>query len=61
MLGGFLGLVVVGEFLALSVRRRRTDYEADPASCLACGRCYQYCPKEHERRKKNREAVTKQR
>lgn len=61
LLGGFLGLVVVGEFLSLSVRRRRTDYEADPASCLACGRCYQYCPKEHERRKKNREAVTKQR
>ena len=52
LLGGFLGLVVAGQFLALSVRRRRTEYEADPASCLACGRCYQYCPKEHERRKK---------
>ncbi len=61
LLGGFLGLVVGGDFLALSVRRRRTEYEADPASCLACGRCYQYCPKEHERLKKNRKAVTTQR
>lgn len=47
--GAFVGFIVGGKLLALSVRRRRTDYEADPASCLACGRCYEYCPKEHER------------
>lgn len=58
LLGGFLGLVIGGEFVSLSVRRRRTEYEADPASCLACGRCYQYCPKEHERLKKNKEKMT---
>jgi len=57
LLGGFLGLVLGGQFLALSVRRRRTEYEADPASCLACGRCYQYCPKEHERLKRSEKAV----
>jgi NAD-dependent dihydropyrimidine dehydrogenase PreA subunit len=58
LLGGFVGLVAGGKLIALSIRRRRTEYEADPASCLACGRCYQSCPKEHERRKKNRKAVT---
>jgi len=56
LLGGFVGLVVGGKLIALSVRRRRTEYEADPASCFACGRCYKACPKEHERLKKNREA-----
>jgi ferredoxin len=57
LLGGFLGLVVGGKLLALSVRRRRTDYEADRASCLACGRCYAYCPKEHERLEQKRGKV----
>jgi NosR/NirI family nitrous oxide reductase transcriptional regulator len=55
LLGGFIGLVAGGKLIALSVRRRRTEYEADPASCFACGRCYQHCPKEHERWK-NRSA-----
>lgn len=55
LLGGFIGLVAGGKLVALSVRRRRTEYEADPAGCFACGRCYQYCPKEHERWKKAKE------
>jgi len=57
LLGAFLGFVVAGKLIALSVRRRRSDYEADPAGCLACGRCYRYCPKEHERWKQKRERV----
>jgi NosR/NirI family nitrous oxide reductase transcriptional regulator len=61
LLGGFLGLVVGGKLIALSVRRRRLDYEADPAGCFACGRCYQFCPKEHERRKKSKEVGTQSR
>jgi ferredoxin len=39
------------KLISLSVFRRRTDYEADRATCLACGRCFPYCPVEHERRK----------
>jgi NAD-dependent dihydropyrimidine dehydrogenase PreA subunit len=57
LLGGFMGFVIGGKLLSLSVKRRRTDYEADPASCVACGRCYAYCPKEHERTKHERETV----
>jgi NosR/NirI family nitrous oxide reductase transcriptional regulator len=55
LLGGFVGLVAGGKLIVLSVRRRRTEYEADPASCFACGRCYTSCPNEHERWKNKRE------
>jgi polyferredoxin len=48
--GGFLGLILGSKLILLSLRPRQTDYEADRAGCLACGRCYQYCPKEHELR-----------
>ena len=54
LFGAFVGFVIGGKLLALSVRRRRTDYEADRASCFACGRCYEYCPKEHERLKQRK-------
>lgn len=54
ILGGFLGLVVGGRLVALSVRRTRTDYEADRGRCVACGRCFAHCPREHVRRQKLR-------
>jgi ferredoxin len=49
--GAFIALIVGGKLIQLSVRRRRTDYEADRATCLACGRCFRYCPREQLRRK----------
>jgi formylglycine-generating enzyme required for sulfatase activity/ferredoxin len=56
--GAYLGLVVGGTLVSLSVRRRRTDYEADRGECLACGRCYAYCPQERQRLKKLREMLS---
>jgi ferredoxin len=50
-LGGFVGLVIGLKLIGLSVWRQRTDYQADRASCLACGRCFKYCPREHVRLK----------
>ncbi len=50
LVGGFLGLVLGAKGITASLRRRRSEYEADPAACLACGRCYAYCPREHVRR-----------
>jgi polyferredoxin len=47
--GGFLGLVLGGKLILLSLRKRQTDYEADRAGCVSCARCFQYCPEEHER------------
>jgi len=51
--GGFVGLIAGLKLIGLSQRVGRTDYQADRASCLACGRCFEYCPKEHARRKGN--------
>jgi len=50
LFGGFVGLVVGLKLIGLSVRRRRTDYEADRATCVACGRCFAHCPVERARR-----------
>jgi NosR/NirI family nitrous oxide reductase transcriptional regulator len=59
LLGGFIGLVVGLKLIGLSVWRHRTDYEADRAGCLACGRCFEYCPREKVRLEKAREAIGK--
>jgi ferredoxin len=47
--GGFMGLILGCKLILLGMRPRQTDYEAERAGCVSCGRCYEYCPKEHER------------
>ena len=47
--GGFVGLSIMLRLLTVSVWRRRSDYEADAGRCLACARCFAYCPEEQER------------
>jgi ferredoxin len=49
LLGGWAGLVIGGKLIALAVRRRREDYDAERGACVSCGRCYMSCPVEHER------------
>jgi len=53
-LGGFIGAVFGARLVGLSVRRRRTEYVIDRASCVSCARCFEYCPRERERVKKTR-------
>ena len=48
-LGAWVGLVIGLKLLHLSIRRRRVDYQPDPASCVSCGRCFWYCPAEQVR------------
>lgn len=43
ILGAFIGLVVSSKLLALSVRRKRTDYEPDRGDCYSCARCSDAC------------------
>ena len=46
LLGAFVGLVIGAKLIALSFSQPHTVYEPDRANCVACGRCYAYCPKE---------------
>jgi len=48
--GGWIGLVIGLKLVSLAMKRRRPDYEADQVRCVACARCYDYCPQEHLRR-----------
>ena len=50
--GGFIGLVIAVKLILLSIHYKRDEYTASRASCLACGRCFDYCPREHVRRDK---------
>jgi NosR/NirI family transcriptional regulator, nitrous oxide reductase regulator len=44
-LGGWVGLVLGLKLVSLSVRRKRADYEINPSTCVACGRCFASCPR----------------
>jgi ferredoxin len=44
ILGGWIGLVFGLKLIGMSLRRHRTVYEIDVASCVQCGRCYNVCP-----------------
>ena len=55
ILGAFLALVLGLTWLTSYRRRRRADYWPDHARCLACGRCFAYCPREHLRRREQAE------
>lgn len=46
LFGAFIGMVVGLKLIQLAIRRRRIDYQIDRAHCLACGRCFAYCPVE---------------
>ena len=42
--GAFIGLVIGITLINLSVKRTRKQYEIDNKDCVACGRCFSYCP-----------------
>ena len=48
-LGGWLGLVLGLRLVSGSVRRHRSIYQINQSACVVCGRCYNYCPLDHER------------
>lgn len=50
LLGLWIGLVVSLKLITVSLRRKRTEYEVDPSKCMACGRCFWYCPNQKENR-----------
>ncbi|MFO7976403.1 MAG: 4Fe-4S binding protein [Candidatus Hydrogenedentota bacterium] len=48
LLGAFLGLVIAGKLISLSIVRKHKDYETDRQACVSCARCFPYCPIEEE-------------
>lgn len=50
LFGVWAGLAAALKLVSLSVRRKRTGYEADRAACMSCGRCFDYCPNELARK-----------
>ena len=45
LLGGFWALIIVFAAFDVSRRRQNETYEVMEEFCLACGRCYEYCPR----------------
>jgi ferredoxin len=48
--GAWVGLVIGAKLINLSVYRPRTDYEPDRGACVACARCFEYCPRNRSAR-----------
>jgi len=51
IVGAFFGCAVACKLIGLSLSQQRLDYEIDNANCVACGRCFSYCPVELKRRR----------
>ena len=49
LLGIFIGLVIGVKSIGVFFRGSRKDYEANRGECFSCGRCFPYCPEEHDR------------
>lgn len=50
LFGVWVGLVVGLKLVQLATRPSRHEYLPDPRRCVACGRCFWYCPEEQVRR-----------
>ena len=48
VVGAFFGLIIALNLINLSVKRTRKEYEIDATSCVSCGRCFSYCPQNHQ-------------
>lgn len=46
--GAFVGLAFGVTLVAWASRRGRKEYTINRGACLSCGRCFEYCPREHE-------------
>jgi len=42
--GMLMGIVITFKLFQTVIFRRRKDYDINHADCMACGRCFDYCP-----------------
>lgn len=59
LFGAFIGFIIGIKLIGLRIAPVRTVYEPDRANCVACARCYAYCPKELVRLKRIEKAKVK--
>lgn len=50
LIGLYMSLIIGHRLLRTSLPQRIDLYDADPAGCLACARCFETCPVEWQRR-----------
>jgi ferredoxin len=46
--GIYLGFIFIGSIVAITRRRQNRFHQVDPWNCIACGRCYDWCPRNRE-------------
>ena len=51
--GAMIGLVLAIALMRFSIKRRRETYEIEQSACVACGRCFEYCPQNRVTTKQN--------
>ena len=51
--GAMIGLVLAIALMRFSIKRRHETYEIDQSACVACGRCFEYCPQNRVATKQN--------
>lgn len=49
--GALIGLVVGLKLINLSLKRTRKEYEISYGNCIACGKCFEYCPQNRKKLK----------
>ena len=57
LLGLWVGFVVSVRLMELIYFGRRTTFDADPSSCLACARCFRWYPKDRAYREREGKSV----
>ena len=45
--GALMGFVLGCKLVRLSLKRTRKTYEIDSSACVACGKCFSYCPQDN--------------
>lgn len=51
--GGWMGLIAGGSLILNSIFWRRRYYEPHRSGCMACGRCFNSCPRHRLKKKTN--------
>lgn len=58
IVGGWMGFVVGMSLIQYSIFWKRSEYQANRASCFACGRCYNACPQHRQWVNKKKQGKT---